>query len=105
MATNRYSKMVVDGNIKRLPLAQLEKRDSDYFEVYRRNRSSLDNISYKYYDDPNYVWLIMLANQDYGSLEYNIPDGAILRIPFPLETALMDYDAKVDRMMALYGFK
>lgn len=105
MATNRYSRMVVNGMITRLPLVTLGKRDTDYFEVYHKNSSSLDNISYQYYDDPNYVWLILLANQDYGSLEYNIPDGAILRIPFPLESALSEYDTKVEKMMTLYGFK
>ena len=105
MATNRYSKMVIDGKIVRLPLVSLEKKDTDYFEVYHKNHSSLDNISYQYYDDPNYVWLILMANQDYGSLEYEIPDGAILRIPFPLESALSDYNGKLDRMMAMYGFK
>jgi len=105
MATNRYSKMVTDGKIVRLPLVSLGKRETDYFEVYRKNKSSLDNISYKYYDDPNYVWIIMLANQDYGSLEYEIPDGAILRIPFPLESAINEYNTKLDRMMSMYGFK
>ena len=105
MASNRYKKMIIDGKIVRLPLVKLEKNETDYFEVYHKNRSSLDNISYQYYDDPNYVWIILMANQDYGSLEYEIPDGAILRIPFPLETVLSEYNSKIDKMMETYGFK
>ena len=105
MAANRYNKMVIDGKIVRLPLVSLQKNDTDYFEVYHKNLSSLDKISYQYYDDPNYGWLILMANQDYGSLEYEIPDGAILRIPFPLESVLSDYNIKIDKMMSMYGFK
>ena len=105
MASNRYKKMVVNGMITRLPLVQIRKSESDYFELYKKNISSLDNISYKYYNDPNYVWLILMANQECGSLEYEIPDGTELRIPFPLEAALSDYDSKIDKLMAERGLK
>ena len=45
------------------------------------------------FNDPNYDWLIMQANPQYGSLEFNIPDGARLRIPYPLDTVIARYNA------------
>ena len=46
----------------------------------------------------------MQANPQYGSLEFNIPDGARLRIPYPLDTVIARYNADVDRYITLYGF-
>ena len=56
----------------------------------------LDNLSYKYYSSPDYAWLILLANPQVGSLEYLIPDGERLRIPYPLDIALSRYDKEVN---------
>jgi hypothetical protein len=40
-----------------------------------------------------YDWLILYANPDY-LIEFDIPDGTIIRIPFPLERALSEYRTK-----------
>ena len=63
----------------------------------------MDNISYKYYKDANYDWLIMMANPEYGSMEFEIPDGSLLRIPYPLGVSLDDYNNKVEEYITLYG--
>lgn len=44
----------------------------------------------------------MMANPEYGSMEFDIPDGAIIRIPYPLSTTLELYEKAVDRYNALY---
>jgi hypothetical protein len=62
----------------------------------------LDIISYNYYNDPNYGWLILMANPEYGSMEYNIPDGALLRIPYPLGETIEDYKKSIDLYNKLY---
>lgn len=104
MATSRYNKFKVNGKMRRLPLVQLTKKESDYFETYKKNVTMLDGLSYKYYNDPNYVWVIMMANQEYGSMEYDIPDGAVLRIPFPLDVTIVDYNDKIQKLMTKYNF-
>jgi hypothetical protein len=39
----------------------------------------------------------MQANPQYGSLEYNIPDNVEIRIPFPLDVTLTDYQKSIEK--------
>ena len=45
----------------------------------------------------------MLANPQYGGLEFNIKDGDVIRIPYPFDSALERYIAQVNRYKQLYG--
>ena len=56
----------------------------------------LDSLSYKYYGDANFGWLLMMANPQYGSMEFDIPDRVIFRIPYPLDSAILRYETKVN---------
>lgn len=60
-------------------------------------------LSYKYYGDANYGWLILQANPSLGSMEFNIPDNASIRIPYPLNDALKRYEASVANYNAENG--
>ena len=62
----------------------------------KKGSMRMDTLSYKYYNDANYGWLIMMANPSYGSLEYSIPDGVVLRIPYPLNTAINRYENAIN---------
>lgn len=95
MSYDRYKRFRANGTIKVVPGITIDPMNTDYFETYHLGRSRLDLISYEYYKDPNYDWLIMLANPEYGSLEYLIPDGTQLRIPYPLSMALENYNNKI----------
>ena len=44
-----------------------------------------------------------MANPSAGNLEFEIPDGTILRIPYPLSVTLELYDREIERYNALYG--
>ena len=105
MATtyDRYSKFRRDGNILHVPFIEIPARSTDYYTYYKAGQTRLDLLSYQYYSDPNYDWLIMQANPEYGSLEFTIPDGAKLRIPFPLDTVIAQYNRDVDKYEKLYG--
>jgi hypothetical protein len=103
MATyDRYSQFRCDGSIKLVPFGEVPKKNTDFYEKYERNKSRLDIISYNYYGDPNYGWLIMQANPEYGSLEYEIPNGVMLRIPFPLNESIDDYRKSIETYNKLY---
>lgn len=103
MSYDRYSRFRINGKITKVPSVALTPKSTDYFEVYRRGSSRLDNISYKYYDDPNYDWLIMMANPEFGSMEFEIPDNSLLRIPYPLGLSLEDYTNRIEDYITLYG--
>ena len=67
------------------------------------NQSRLDKVSYEKYGTPYFSWLILAANPLCGGLEQNIPDGAIIIIPFPLVAALQDYKSALDTHIFYYG--
>jgi hypothetical protein len=103
MSYDRYKQFRVNGHIEVVPGITIDPKDTDYFETYILGQSRLDIISNDYYGDPNYDWLIMLANPEYGSLEYKIPDGVILRIPYPLSATLENYNNKIIAYKTLYN--
>lgn len=103
MSYDRYSKFRKDGEILHVPFIPITQKNTDIYTYYQAGKTRLDNLSYQYYGDPNYDWLIMQANPTVGSLEYQIPDGSKLRIPYPLESTLVNYNTAVDNYKILYG--
>lgn len=93
---DRYEQFRKDGKIEIVPFGEIPVKDSDFYEVYEKGKTRLDQVSYKYYNSSDYAWLIMQANPEYGSIEYRIPDGVTLRIPFPLGTSIQDYQDSID---------
>jgi hypothetical protein len=91
---DRYKLLRRNGIISFLPTFILSKKNSDFYEVYNET-NRLDKISYKYYGNPNYDWLILMANPEYGSMEYNIPLNSEIRIPYPLDTTIREYEQRI----------
>jgi hypothetical protein len=93
-----------DGNIiKPVPGITLPEMSTDKHIRYKHIITRLDKLSFTYYGNQYYSWLILLANQKYGGLEFNIPNGVTIRIPYPLETALKNYNNQVTKHLNLYG--
>lgn len=103
MAYNRYNSFTNNSKISLVPFIKIPVKSTDYYEYYDRSKTRLDNLSYQYYGDANYGWLILQANPQYGAMEFRIPDMAKIRIPFPLETTLMEYGENVKLYDKLYG--
>lgn len=104
MATyDRYAKFRNNGGISMVPFIEIPVRDTDYYESYYFGKTRLDILSYNYYDNPDYGWLILQANPQYGGNEFSIPDKARLRIPYPLSTVLEGYKDGIEKNMELYG--
>lgn len=103
MTYSRYNKFVDNGSFLIVPSIKIPVKSSDYYEIYRQGVSRLDNISYKYYGNPNYEWLIMMANPEYGSMEFDIPNGSYIRIPYPLNVTIDNYNKMIDNYRELYG--
>ncbi|MFN9904737.1 MAG: hypothetical protein ACK56F_01260, partial [bacterium] len=85
------------------PYVTLPTKSSDKKYIYRVGQSRLDKLSQQYYGAPYFGWLILLANPLYGGLEWNINDGSILTIPFPLIASLQDYKNALDNHFYYYG--
>ena len=105
MDYSRYKLFINNGRYYKIPFIEIPYNNSDIYDVYKVGKSRLDLISYQYYNNPNYGWLILQANPSVGSLEYNIKDNTILRIPYPLEAALQGYEENIQKYDKLYGLK
>ena len=93
---DRYSQFRKGGNIITIPFGKIPEKNSDIKIIYNKGEMRLDQISYQYYNSPDYAWLIMQANPQYGSMEYHIPDSVELRIPYPLEASINDYKESIE---------
>ena len=100
---NRYSDFLINGQQTVVPYIPLESKSSDKSHIYIVGQSRLDKISQQYYNTPFFGWLIMTANPQYSGLETNIPDGAVLTIPFPLVASLQDYKNNLNNHFFYYG--
>lgn len=100
---NRYNNFVLNGQQTVVPYVTLPTKPSDKRYIYKVGQSRLDILSQQYYGAPYFGWLILVANPMYGGLEWNIPDGAILTIPFPLLASLQDYKNQLETHFFYYG--
>lgn len=105
MAYDRYKSFVSNGKWKKIPFISIPRLSTDKYTYYEVGKSRLDLISYQYYDDPNYGWLILQANPHSGSLEYLIPNMTRLRIPYPLSSAIEAYEDEIKTYDKLYGLE
>tara|TARA_R110000803_G_scaffold48837_4_gene101510 strand:+ start:19144 stop:19461 length:318 start_codon:yes stop_codon:yes gene_type:complete len=100
---DRYSEFHFNGEHKVVPAINIAKKSSDIVVSYKKGVSRLDKFSQQYYGTPFFNWLILQANPQYGGLEWNIPDGDTIIIPFPLVPTLEEYKTKVDEYYYYYG--
>lgn len=100
---DRYESFKSDSDYKPVPNIKIPKKGTDKIIAYKLGRTRFDILSSKYYNTPYCGWLIMLANPEYGGLEFEIPDNSTIRIPFPFVTSIGDYLDGVDDYKTLYG--
>ena len=103
MSFDRYSKFRDGNTIRIVPFAEIPVKSSDRYEIYRKGKTRLDQLSYEYYGNSDYAWLILQANAKYGSMEFSIPDGVELRIPYPLNASLDAYQKSIENYNKLYN--
>jgi len=100
---DRYGKFRYDANMKPVIGITIPVSTSDKQVVYKQGSSRLDKMSNMYYLNPYSGWLIMLANPQFGGLEFNIPDLSLIRIPYPYDSAIQRYIIELDNHIKLYG--
>lgn len=95
MARKDYNRYEIyrneDGTTDQLPFVKLPVNPTDKYEKFKLGFTRFDKLAAKYYGNEFFDFLILYANSQYIS-EFDIPDGELIRIPFPLETARTDYE-------------
>jgi hypothetical protein len=100
---DRYGTFLINGQQTVVPYITLPSKTTDKRYIYKVDQSRLDKISQQFYGSPTFGWLILMANPQYGGQEWNIPDGTILTIPYPLITSLQDYKNELQNYFFYYG--
>ena len=100
---NRYSEFIINGEQTVVPFVNITQKPTDQTFIYKVARSRLDKVSQEFYNSPYFSWLILQANEEYGGLEWNIPDNSIIVIPYPLVSSLQDYNNAVQTRFYYYG--
>jgi hypothetical protein len=100
---NRYSDFLINGEQTVVPFVRIAPKTTDKTYIYKVGRSRLDVVSQEFYNSPFFGWLILQANPEFGGLENNIYDGAVLIVPFPLLPSLQDYKGAIDEYFYYYG--
>jgi len=100
---NRYDEFLINGQQTVVPFVFLPRKTSDKNYIYKVARSRLDKVSQEFYGTPYFGWLILQANPEFGGLETNIYDGAILTIPYPLVASLQEYKGALENYFYYYG--
>ena len=67
---DRYSKFRQNANMLPVFGVTIPVSSGDKTLLYRKDKTRLDNVSNDYYNNPYSGWLIMLANPEYGGLEF-----------------------------------
>lgn len=101
MPYNRYSEFIDNGKIGVIPFIEIPKKNSDKYVYYEQGRTRFDLLSYEYYKDSDYGWLILQANPELPPYEFLIPNGAVIRIPYPLEKSITDYENGIEEYKTL----
>jgi hypothetical protein len=99
---DRYGIFRVDGQIKTVPFIKLDAKATDIFIATKEN-TRFDILSQRYYNNGKHGFLILQANPSFGGLEFDIPVGTRIRIPFPFQKTLQEYNEKINRHIQLYG--
>lgn len=86
MALNRYRNTTDPDAV--YPDVSISERETDLFIEYGAD-DKLETVAYRVYGEPEYWWIIMLANPDY-TMEYEIEPGELIRVPFPLNSVVTE---------------
>jgi hypothetical protein len=103
MSYNRYKSFKSNGTYKKVPFVEVPLSPTDRYVYYEVGKTRMDLLSYQFYDNPNFGWLILQANPSCGSLEFKIKDGTKLRVPYPLDAAIQGYENNITKYIKLYG--
>ena len=99
---NRYSKLIENGLTKQMPFIKIRKRVTDKSKVWNRDIDRMDVLSQRYYNTPYGGWLIILANPQFGD-EFDIPDKAFIRITFPYQAVIQEFNDELNKYDARFG--
>lgn len=107
MATyNRYKSFTgEDGTLFNVPFIPIPKKVTDKYVYWENGVSRIDLLSYQFYKDSDYGWLILQANPELPSVPFLIENGEKIRIPYPLDSTIVQYENDIKVYKAINGIE
>lgn len=99
---DRYGIFKVNGEVKPVPFIKLDEKPTDIYITVKEN-TRFDILSQMYYMNGKHGFLILMANPSFGGLEFDIPLGTRIRVPFPFKRTLQEYQDKIMTHIQQYG--
>lgn len=88
MYYNFYNPFTENEKITMIPFVKMTIKESDKTYIWNKSVDRLDVVSNKFYGHAFGGKLIMMMNATLGSNEDDIPDNAVLVIPYPYKESL-----------------
>lgn len=79
-----------------IPQISISVRSSDKYENFKEFNTTYDMLSYKYYGNSLNSRIISMANPQFNNELEEIPDGIVIRIPFPFDAVKQEIISKVN---------
>ena len=76
------------------PISKIEISSTDLYIQFNKSKMVIDNLAFIYYNNSEYDYLIKLANPEY-IYDEDFEDGTIIRIPYPLDSAISRYETSL----------
>lgn len=86
-----------DGTTDQIPFVTISERDSDKYEKFKLGFTRFDKVALKYYGNETDDFFILQANPQFIS-EFDIEDGTVYRIPFPITKVKKEYNDKLKKL-------
>jgi len=102
MYYNFYTPFKVGEKMSDIPFVKLPTKNGDLTYVWNKLSDRMDTVSEQFYSNPFGGRLILMANSTICKNEDEIPDGAILIIPFPYQDALQRWINEVEKLKLYY---
>jgi AAA15 family ATPase/GTPase len=77
-----------------MPPIKISSRITDKFITYDKAKNRLDYIAGQVYQDETLWKIIMWANPEY-SIEFDIPSGSVIRVPYPINEVLSEITSQL----------
>ncbi len=94
-----YREFRKNNDITFYPNIVIPESETDIFVSYEKG-ARLDKFANDYYNNPSDYKLILMANPKF-TYEFDIPNGEIIRIPFPKDSAIIRYLTAVKKYKKL----
>src|ERR1035437_459401 len=94
MAYDFHQYLISGTTLQEMPAIIISERNTDKRVIYDKKITRLDRIAGDIYGDETLSKIILWANPAYF-IEFDIPDGTVIRVPFPANDVIAEVVSQI----------